>query len=222
MSLRVDGNSPVRSASSSGNPLQSHSLIGIGSQGAEVRDLQQRLKTAGYDVAASGQFDEKTLAAVKKYQGDKGLLVDGKVGQQTWGSFFGIKAPPGTEMLGRATSPGAPAGTGYSPKDTFEPGKVGGPSGGSNSAKLQWAMNVARQMGLTITSTTGGRHAPGSYHYQGRAFDVAGSPSQMARFYDAMKAQRPTEAFYDPRGGIKFGNEIGAIGGHSDHVHVAF
>lgn len=29
------------------------------------------------------------------------------------------------------------------------------------------------------------------------------------------------ELFYDPIGGIKRGQEIGAIGGHSDHVHVA-
>lgn len=29
------------------------------------------------------------------------------------------------------------------------------------------------------------------------------------------------ELFYDPIGGIKFGKQIGAIGGHKDHVHVA-
>lgn len=29
------------------------------------------------------------------------------------------------------------------------------------------------------------------------------------------------ELFYDPQGGWKYGKQIGAIGGHSDHVHVA-
>lgn len=29
------------------------------------------------------------------------------------------------------------------------------------------------------------------------------------------------ELFYDPLGGIKYGQEIGAIGNHEDHVHVA-
>jgi hypothetical protein len=29
------------------------------------------------------------------------------------------------------------------------------------------------------------------------------------------------ELFYDPEGGIKFGKQIGAIGGHDDHVHVS-
>lgn len=43
------------------------------------------------------------------------------------------------------------------------------------------------------------------------------------------KKKRPSEAagkqvyelFYDPQGGWKYGQSIGAIGGHSDHVHVA-
>ena len=203
-----------------GNPLANHSLLTVGSRGAEVKTLQHRLEKAGYNVNDTGVFDQKTLSAVKSYQQDKGLLVDGKVGQQTWGSMYGMKLPPGTQMLGRASAPTSQPG--HSGRDTFEPGAVGGPSGGSNSAKLQWAMDTARKLGLTITSTTGGTHAPGSYHYQSRAIDVAGSPAQMARYYDVMKAQRPTELFYDPKGGIKYGNEIGAIGGHGDHVHVAF
>lgn len=37
--------------------------------------------------------------------------------------------------------------------------------------------------------------------------------------------QRPSnqllELFYDPLGGVKRGQKIGAVGGHSDHVHVA-
>lgn len=32
---------------------------------------------------------------------------------------------------------------------------------------------------------------------------------------------RINELFYDPLGGIKYGKEIGAIGHHSDHVHVS-
>lgn len=83
-------------------------------------------------------------------------------------------------------------------------------------------MGRAREMGLRITSTSGGRHAPGSYHYRGRAFDAAGSRSQMSRFYREMAGTNPTELFYDPVGGIKHGRNIGAIGGHSDHVHIAY
>jgi len=105
------------------------------------------------------------------------------------------------------------------------PGDVSGVSGaglGGLNAKTTWAAKVARKMGLTVTSTTGGQHAPGSYHYSGRAVDVAGPPSIMAKFYRFMAQKNPTELFYDPLGGIKHGQQIGAIGGHSDHVHVAF
>ena len=37
-----------------------------------------------------------------------------------------------------------------------------------------------------------------------------------------MAKTNPTELFYDPMGGIKHGRNIGAIGGHGDHVHIAY
>lgn len=89
-------------------------------------------------------------------------------------------------------------------------------------SQLSDAMSHARSLGLRITSTTGGRHAPRSYHYQGRAFDAAGSPAAMRQFYRDMAGTNPTELFYDPAGGIKNGRSIGAIGGHRDHVHIAY
>ena len=93
------------------------------------------------------------------------------------------------------------------------------PHGGS---RLSSAMDRAQELGLRITSTTGGRHAPGSYHYRGRAFDAAGSGRAMSQFYREMARTNPTELFYDPMGGIKHGRNIGAIGGHGDHVHIAY
>ena len=95
---------------------------------------------------------------------------------------------------------------------------------GGFGPKLTSAMQRAEQMGLTITSTNGGRHTRNSYHYRdgGRAFDAAGSRSQMRQFYREMAGTNPTELFYDPEGGIKHGRSIGAIGGHGDHVHLAY
>lgn len=92
----------------------------------------------------------------------------------------------------------------------------------SGTAKLAYAKRRAQELGLTITSTTGGRHTPTSYHYKGRAVDVAGAPARMKQFYREMAQLNPTEAFHDPVGGIKNGRNIGAIGGHGTHVHVAF
>jgi len=92
----------------------------------------------------------------------------------------------------------------------------------NGGSQLSDAMDHARSLGLRITSTSGGRHAPRSYHYQGRAFDAAGSPGAMRQFYRDMAGTNPTELFYDPAGGIKNGRNIGAIGGHRDHVHIAY
>jgi hypothetical protein len=49
------------------------------------------------------------------------------------------------------------------------------------------------------------------------------SPSQPLQPHPGVNpSPTPAELFYDPLGGLKFGKQIGAIGGHSDHVHVAY
>lgn len=109
--------------------------------------------------------------------------------------------------------------TSHDPFETLDPALLTRVAGGS---QLSSAMERAQDLGLRITSTTGGRHAARSYHYQGRAFDAAGSHSAMSKFYREMAGTNPTELFYDPSGGIKHGRSVGAIGGHRDHVHVAY
>lgn len=93
---------------------------------------------------------------------------------------------------------------------------------GGFGPQLNSALTRARQLGLHVNSTTGGQHAPRSYHYQGRAIDFGGSPASMRQFYREMSSTHPTELFYDPMGGIKHGRQIGAIGGHGNHVHLAY
>jgi hypothetical protein len=99
-------------------------------------------------------------------------------------------------------------------------GVVGG-LGAVTGDLLNNAMERAKQLGLAITSTTGGKHAEHSYHYAGCAFDCSGDPAAMRKFYLEMAQLNPTELFYDPMGGIKNGEQIGAIGGHGTHVHLA-
>src|SRR3954447_3422268 len=48
--------------------------------GPAVRQLQQRLKALGYDLAVDGAFGSGTAAAVKRFQAAKGLTADGVVG----------------------------------------------------------------------------------------------------------------------------------------------
>ena len=63
----------------------------VGSTGDDVKKLQETLIEKGYDVGgtkADGVFGKNTLAAVKKYQQDNGLAVDGIAGEKTLGSLY--------------------------------------------------------------------------------------------------------------------------------------
>jgi len=60
-------------------------LLKKGSSGLAVKQLQQALSDLGYHPgAADGQFGSKTEAAVKSFQGDHDIAVDGIVGDITW------------------------------------------------------------------------------------------------------------------------------------------
>src|SRR5215217_9678387 len=56
-----------------------------GSSGEAVRQLQQALKDLGFDPGGvDGEFGSNTEAAVKAFQSDRGIGVDGIVGEITW------------------------------------------------------------------------------------------------------------------------------------------
>jgi GH25 family lysozyme M1 (1,4-beta-N-acetylmuramidase)/peptidoglycan hydrolase-like protein with peptidoglycan-binding domain len=70
---KCDPNSPLLIT---GSPLKS-----------KVKELQQDLKQLGYDIGrggVDGLFGKDTATTVSKFQQDKGLVVDGKVGKDTW------------------------------------------------------------------------------------------------------------------------------------------
>ena len=59
-----------------------------GSQGDDVRELQETLNARGYDCGtADGVFGKKTEAAVKAFQAANGLTADGVVGRKTWAAL---------------------------------------------------------------------------------------------------------------------------------------
>lgn len=71
-------------------PVSAHAAVVLkkGSEGGDVWDLQYRLKTLGYyNVPMDGLFGDHTVQAVKKYQRDYGLAVDGVAGAGTWKSL---------------------------------------------------------------------------------------------------------------------------------------
>ncbi|PHM08673.1 peptidoglycan-binding domain-containing protein [Nostoc sp. 'Peltigera malacea cyanobiont' DB3992] len=59
----------------------------FGSSGIAVRALQQLLVTNGYAVRVDGIFGALTETAVKAFQNQQNLGVDGVVGQRTWSAL---------------------------------------------------------------------------------------------------------------------------------------
>lgn len=68
------------------------STIKYGSSGDDVKELQKLLNANGYNLDIDGIWGDQTDAAVRKYQKQSGLTVDGIVGTQTWGSLYGTNS----------------------------------------------------------------------------------------------------------------------------------
>lgn len=60
-------------------------IVKLGEQSDRVKKIQEALK-----INQSGIFDKATLVAVKTFQKENGLKVDGKVGPQTYGKMLEI------------------------------------------------------------------------------------------------------------------------------------
>jgi TolB protein len=106
-----------------------------GSTGKSVRDLQDRLRRAGYSPGKTdGIFGKKTQSALKKFQRSEGLKSDGISGSKTQGSlarfsdgFDGSRRPPasatssqsGTKPPASSTAP--PSSTTPAPTTTPAP-----------------------------------------------------------------------------------------------------
>jgi peptidoglycan hydrolase-like protein with peptidoglycan-binding domain len=61
-----------------------------GDTGPAVKEVQCILRARGYSVGPSGvdgDFGPDTEAAVKRFQTDRHLEVDGQVGPQTWAAL---------------------------------------------------------------------------------------------------------------------------------------
>lgn len=62
----------------------------FGSQGEDVRKLQNKLNELGYGLSADGIYGSKTANAVRDYQQKNGLSVDGIAGTNTQGKLYAV------------------------------------------------------------------------------------------------------------------------------------
>jgi hypothetical protein len=94
-------------------------------------------------------------------------------------------------------------------------GLFGGGAGGGGVAKVIQIGKMLQGMGLNVAENPAfgsgrvGQHAPGSYHYSGRAIDVTGSPAQLDAAYAQLLNTNPAELLW-------------RVPGHFDHLHVAY
>ena len=83
------------------------SQIQYGSKGADVARLQNYLNKYGYNLTVDGDFGTKTQEAVRAYQKNNGLAVDGIVGTNTWSALqSGTNNKP--SEVSTPTTPSAP------------------------------------------------------------------------------------------------------------------
>ena len=72
-------------------PAQPRPVLGRGSQGDAVVQLQNMLRDLNFAVAIDGDFGPGTEVAVTRFQSENGLAADGIVGPQTWGALDAAK-----------------------------------------------------------------------------------------------------------------------------------
>ncbi len=62
--------------------------VRIGSHGAGVRQVQQKLLSHGWNITVDSSFGSKTDRVVRAFQREKHLIPDGIVGRQTWDALW--------------------------------------------------------------------------------------------------------------------------------------
>ena len=86
----VDGDVPTPPAPPPEPKPKKHPTIRRGSSGSAVKELQKDLIALGYNVGPKGadsKFGKDTEAAVRKFQKDNKLKVDGIAGKNTWAAI---------------------------------------------------------------------------------------------------------------------------------------
>ena len=114
----------------------------------------------------------------------------------------------------------------------FRPWMLNGRPGNVNR-RIKRTIRRAVNAGLHVTSTTGGRHSPGSYHYAGKAVDVSGTWDRMVAFQRAEYRRTRWRSGYlelfgpDNAHNLKNGRPYYLPEGtfleglHDSHVHIA-
>jgi peptidoglycan hydrolase-like protein with peptidoglycan-binding domain len=180
-------------------------LLRSGSKGPDVVAVQKALNGLGNRLVVDGDYGPATEKAVKGLQRKHGLVADGVVGLQAWALLF-----PDSPILGVAGTVRGHA--------ELKPG----------ISRLAGEV-LAKFPQLQITSTTGDKHATHSFHYQGRAVDLAGPDmDRIGAWITQHLTSRLAEGIHNPTLSVKnnshaspsvWGADTWAA--HRNHIHLA-
>ena len=87
-------------------PITEHPLLKKGAKGDMVVWAQMHLVGAGQEVPITGIFGRMTIAAVRTFQEEKGMKVDGQIGTDTWKALLAY-APERPRWYSGARTSGA-------------------------------------------------------------------------------------------------------------------
>ncbi|MCE5343508.1 MAG: D-alanyl-D-alanine carboxypeptidase family protein [Eubacteriales bacterium] len=193
-------------------PSPTPSLLSKGAQGGSVSALQERLKALGYYTGAvDGDYGAATQEAVRLFQSQNGLEVDGVSGSVTLAAVYASSAPPVTitptpdpATLPLLVNRDNPLAESYKPANLVVLRNVlpaslvyvkGSDIQGDREAvaALQTMLLAAKDDGITSWQVSAGYR---SYQYQQELFDqqVATFVSQGKSRADALSATRLTVA----------------------------
>lgn len=132
--------------------------IRVGDRGEAVRDVQQRLRRSGFEPSddPTGEFGLGTETALRKFQADRHIRVDGICGRQSWEALTEASWQLGDRLLYlcRPMQRGDDV-TALQLKLSslgFDTGRVDGIFGPDTSAAL---LDFQRNVGLTTDGITG-------------------------------------------------------------------
>ena len=181
-----------------------------GARGEEVRRLQQALIDAGYGVGATGAdgiFGANTASAVRRYQQDNGLTVDGIAGAKTQGKLYGTAAGGGTVAgvsaetqagLSRQYKPSAAATAAQKENEAVMAAR---PQNAPSDAALQAAYEALQNRQFSYQAETDPLYAQYRAQYMrlGRSAmeDAMGQAAALTGGYGSTYAQRAGQQAYN-------------------------
>jgi hypothetical protein len=200
------------------NASNAHAVQGGATHGGAGASRGPRARNArGGIIPGAGLMDRRMGPGMEAAPGEAWIA-----NRHTMGRVNSMLAPYGTTLQHEITHEGRPHAEPV--KRRARGGLAPGISGAVNRV-------LGHFPGLSVTSTTGGGHAAGSYHYRGMAADLGGAPevmNQAAAWIKRTMGHNLTEGIHNPNLSIKGGKTVSpgfwgstVWGQHANHIHLA-